>query len=386
MLPFCSTVLQNLEAGRAMGYVCIIAQFGSAPRVSGARMLVFEDGSIWGTVGGGRAEGEAIRHTVVMVRQQDGPQAKVAKYSLRNVNDMDMVCGGDLTMLMRRLAPEADQIELFRQAAEAEKKGNPFLLISTLNFSPRDLEHALFSPQDVPPSGAAPLALALLDGSRNVAEATATDFHITAAQANFPALADGELEELLSVLPKNDTPYMYKASNGTLVLLERFFRRQKLIIFGAGHVALSLAHLAVRLDFDTIVIDDRAEFANEQRFPGCQIIVPPSMNESDSGQCLNALNPREQDAIVIMTRGHACDRESLAASLPTRAGYIGMIGSRPKRAHVYGLLRKAGFAASELEKVHCPIGLDIGADTPEEIAVSIAGEIIDCLRATHRKS
>jgi len=118
------------------------------------------------------------------------------------------------------------------------------------------------------------------------------------------------------------------------------------------------------------VIDDRTEFANAKRFPlAREIRVIESFAD-----CIGDLGG--DDFLVIVTRGHLHDRDVLAQGLRTRAGYIGMIGSRRKRAAIYASLKNDGFTDADLARVHSPIGLPIAADTPEEIAVSIAAELI----------
>ena len=139
---------------------------------------------------------------------------------------------------------------------------------------------------------------------------------------------------------------------------------------GAGHVALAVAELAAFVDFEVVVMDDRREFANPERYPKArEVRVLNSF-----AACLTGLGP--DDYVVIVTRGHLHDREVLAQALSTNAGYIGMIGSRRKRAAVYESLRGEGVTDSELARCHCPIGLAIDADTPEEIALSIVAEMV----------
>ncbi|MDP3428020.1 MAG: XdhC family protein, partial [Humidesulfovibrio sp.] len=118
---------------------------------------------------------------------------------------------------------------------------------------------------------------------------------------------------------------------------------------------------------------DRAEFASAERFPQAQTRVLDSY-----GDCFAGLAAGPEAFVVIVTRGHVHDAEVLAQALRTRAGYIGMIGSRRKRDAVYALLRGQGFGEADLGRVRCPIGLEIGAETPEEIAVSIIAELIAC--------
>jgi xanthine dehydrogenase accessory factor len=130
------------------------------------------------------------------------------------------------------------------------------------------------------------------------------------------------------------------------------------------------------LGFRTVIVDDRADFATIDRFPDADSIVVPQSFE----RALEQLPIDERSYVVIMTRGHLLDRAVLAQALRTRAGYVGMIGSKKKIAQTFEALRQAGFSEEDLGRVHAPIGVAIAAETPEEIAVSIAAEIIHVRR------
>ena len=161
-------------------------------------------------------------------------------------------------------------------------------------------------------------------------------------------------------------------ADGREFLVEPSARPGTVYLFGAGHVALPTAQLAQMMGFSTIVLDDRIEFANRDRFPEADDVRVVA----DFANCFKDLAIDEDAYLVIVTRGHEHDREVLAQSLGTDAGYVGMIGSRRKKAAVYQALRNDGFTDADLERVHCPIGLSIGAQSPEEIAVSIVAELI----------
>jgi xanthine dehydrogenase accessory factor len=143
--------------------------------------------------------------------------------------------------------------------------------------------------------------------------------------------------------------------------------RDMLYIFGGGHVASAVAPIALKCGFEVTVIDDRAEFASSERFPGCQTIV---------AECFDGLPDivqGDKTYIVIMTRGHAFDEKVLAWALKKRYRYLGMMGSKSKRGALYNNLLSRGEAVqSELDTIHCPIGIAIGAQSPAEIAVSVA--------------
>lgn len=159
---------------------------------------------------------------------------------------------------------------------------------------------------------------------------------------------------------------------GTLELfIEVLHPEPRLIIAGAGSVAQSLAKLAALLDFCVVVVDDRRELADPQVFgDGVQLTF------GDIPQAISELEPDEASWIVIVTRGHHLDRDALRAALESNARYVGMIGSAGKIRNIFRDLLKEGISRERLARVHSPIGLDLGAETPDEIALSIAAEML----------
>lgn len=146
---------------------------------------------------------------------------------------------------------------------------------------------------------------------------------------------------------------------------------ERLILCGAGHISQQIARMAQYLDFELAVIDDRSEFANTERFPmPCQLLCMPFL------AALERLGSESSDYYVIVTRGHTFDQDCLEYILRGRYAYVGMIGSRGKVAATMDALKKAGFSQKELNGVHAPIGLAIGAQTPAEIAVSILAQLV----------
>ncbi len=151
--------------------------------------------------------------------------------------------------------------------------------------------------------------------------------------------------------------------------------KEEILIFGAGHIAVYVSKLAKMVGFKVTVIDDREEFANKERFPEADEIIA-----EDIKKALSHLKITPSTYIIVVTRGHLKDEEALGSVIRSNVSYIGMIGSRKKNAAVFQHLEEQGISAQELKKVHAPIGIDIGAQTPEEIAVSIIAEIIKVRR------
>jgi xanthine dehydrogenase accessory factor len=157
--------------------------------------------------------------------------------------------------------------------------------------------------------------------------------------------------------------------------LEVFFEvlrpEPRLIIAGAGYVAQALARLATALDFRIVVVDDRRDLADPLVF-GDKV----QMTFGDIPQTIRELEPDESSWIVIVTRGHHLDKDALKAAIESNAAYVGMIGSPSKVKRIFKDLLKEGVSRDRLEQVYAPIGLDLGAETPDEIALSIAAEMV----------
>ncbi|HEV2206946.1 MAG TPA: XdhC/CoxI family protein [Candidatus Acidoferrales bacterium] len=158
---------------------------------------------------------------------------------------------------------------------------------------------------------------------------------------------------------------------GTLeVFVEPILPQPTLYIFGAGHVSLAVSRIAGEAGFAVAVIDDRESFANVERFPMASEV------HTSYADSFEKIHPNSSSYLLIVTRGHKDDMRVLAWAVNTDARYIGMIGSKRKVLSVYKALEKEGYAPEKFERVHAPVGLDIGALSPEEIAVSIVAELI----------
>ena len=177
--------------------------------------------------------------------------------------------------------------------------------------------------------------------------------------------------------PKYDTGLV---CGGTLeIFVEPVLPPAPLYIFGAGHVAFNLYRVAQIAGFEVTVVDDREGYANCERFPEAKEVVA-----ADFEQAIAKLSPAESSYIVITTRGHRDDMRVLRWAVQTQARYIGMIGSKRKTIEIFRQLTEEGLSPQLFERVHAPVGLDIGAGTPEEIAVAITAELIAVRRQVER--
>jgi len=250
----------------------------------------------------------------------------------------DMICGGKLEILIDSIFPDEKNILFFSSLFQMLNQRQKGLMVTEMQES----------------------GSAVSQVNRSL---VGQDGGIT-RDADFKTRIDSIPEKLLAPLLTRfgDRRFFFEPllAGGTLYL------------FGAGHVSLQTAILAKRVGFKIVVLDDRAEFANYTRFSEAdEARVLTSFEKAFEGLEINA-----DSYLVILTHGHTHDKTVLCQALKTQAGYTGMIGSRKKRDAIYRVLEKEGFSAADFSKVHCPIGLSIGAQTPEEIAVSIVAELI----------
>jgi len=336
-------IIKEIEAENPFVLATILSHKGSTPRTSGSRMMVRSDQTIAGTIGGGLVEARVMAAGAGMM---DKVGSAVMEFTLDQElkAGLDMVCGGSLSVWLRSFVPPFSESlkAVFFSIRDFQASGKGGLVVTRISGGLPD------EPRLVDPAGPAPLLPAGL-----VADIGDGKFRGPAPVRQVYALEE----------------YM----------IEPFAVRETLFIFGAGHVGYQLGQMAPRAEFSTVVIDDRETFANPERFPQArQVLVARDFNTAFKELAMDS-----RSYIVILTRGHLHDQEVLEQALETDAAYIGMIGSRKKRDQIYGNLMAQGVSASRLEQIHSPIGTEILAETPAEIAVSILGELI-CERATLR--
>lgn len=335
MRDFLEETAARLEQGEDLVLATIAGHAGSTPRTAGSKMAVRRDGGILGTIGGGRLEAETMASAGELF---DRPGARLLVFDLtgREAADAGMICGGMVRVLLEHVPASAGNAALFRDLARAVAAGRGAVLLTEYAGPDRDM-----AVRDRRVAGAEPLPEAGVDAALREA----------GQEAREPRLLD---------------------LNGRRFLLEPLAAARTAVLFGAGHVGLATARIAALSGFRTVVLDDRPEFANPGRFP-----MADEVRVLDSfDRCLDGLDLGPASLALIFTRGHVHDRTVLAQVLRTPAGYIGMIGSRRKRDALYAQLRQEGFGEADFARVCCPVGLDIGAETPEEIAVSIAAQMI----------
>jgi xanthine dehydrogenase accessory factor len=326
-----------VQGGVSFAVATIFDKTGSAPRTAGAKMVVRPDGSIVGTIGGGRLEADAIELAREALASR-WTRIQTFDLSSKDASAMDMICGGRGEILIDfvDVADESNRA-VCRAANEALERKEKAWLITALGKGMASRQQCLVRRDGT--------LVGKLD-------------------------ADPEFLAKLTAGPAKISIHA-EALDGPRFLVEPIRRAETAYIFGAGHVSQKIAPLCESVGFRTVVLDDRPEYACRERFSH-----PTDLVVLKTFAPLPALPVDEDSYLVIVTRGHMHDKTVLEQVLPTSAGYIGMIGSRRKRDAVYKALLEQGHRKEDLARVCSPIGVDILAETPEEIAVSIVGEMI----------
>jgi xanthine dehydrogenase accessory factor len=342
MREILSETLDLVASETPFALVTIVAEHGSTPRAAGTQMLVRAGGSIVGTVGGGLLEATMIREAGEVLASG---RSRVTAIDLagRSVDDAAMLCGGSAEILIAHVpAGDARLLEVLRALAQAAEQSRAAWLYT-------------FFTSAVGGSGDADVTYAALrEGEGPVGE--------------LPCSPE-DLRKLAGELARHGVAEL---PDGRSVAVEAILPPSVAVVCGAGHVAAALAPAAAAVGFEVVVLDDRAEFATPTRFPSAARVEVID----DFARVFADVAIDERTYVVVVTRGHAHDFTVVAQALRTRARYVGLMGSRSKRAKILSALAEDGFSAAEIERLHTPIGIAIGAETPAELAVSITAELI----------
>jgi xanthine dehydrogenase accessory factor len=329
-------VLALLENGEDFALIKLIGDRGSTPRSAGAEMLVRRDGSIAGTIGGGLLELTMMREAAEVLESRTSRVVDLRLAGKDLASDEEMVCGGSAEVLVSYVpAGDARLLDVLG-AVKAAKAGRRRAWLFTL----------------LPAEEGGAVETCLLD-----------DDGVVVGEQCDPAA-------LRTAVGKIHIHGSTRLPDGRDVVVEQVEVPATAVVCGGGHVARALAPAALAAGFAVTVLDDRGEFADPARFPGAEVVLGPFDG------ALERLGVDEGSYVVIVTRGHTHDMDVLVQALRTPARYIGLMASRSKRGRMVEALREAGMGEDQLARVHSPIGLDIGAETPAELAVSIVAEMI----------
>ena len=349
-------VIELIESEEIGAYCTVVETKGSTPQKPGSKLLILPDLRNVGTLGGGCVEAEARRQAIGLMQ---GGLPRLLDFQLDSDYGWDdgLICGGNMKIFID-LPQTKEESSILTRLQELSEAKIP--LVST-TIVKSEVDHIQV--------GAKMLFAANSEKVGSLGDA---------------ALETALQDELMEILEK-DAPGVFRwkvedSRNGegaVWVFMDAVQPRPTLLIAGAGHVGQALCHLGKWLGFDVAIVDDRVDFASEERLPEADEIIIGDIAEELRNYPVDHLT-----YAVIVTRGHQHDEEALHSVIESNARYVGLIGSRRKIKLIYDDLRDMGITEETLAKVYAPIGLDINSKTVPEIAVSIAAQLIQVRNST----
>lgn len=328
------------EVGKLAALATVVRRRGSLPMSATARMLVTAGGARFGTVGGGCLEAE-ITEKAFDVMETRAPALASFTLNASMAGDYGLTCGGTADLFIEPVYGIEPLPAIYRAAAESLARGEPAVIVTALDWA------------DGPEK-------AILAGSRLLAGSARRTLRSQAARLD-PALSEAP-------------------SLGDGFVLDPVQPPPPLVVFGGGHVGAAIARTAAFAGWEVTVVDDREEFASADRH-----LLAVRTVCCDFHDVVTPLRLEPWTYAVVATRGHQHDALIVDQLARLELKYIGMLGSRRKVALTWKLLRSWGVPAESLTRIHAPVGLSIGADTPEEIAVSVVGELIAVRRGANTR-
>jgi xanthine dehydrogenase accessory factor len=344
MIEIFQEIVSMLKQGRPCVLCTVVHTKGSTPQKAGAKLLIRKDGTSLGTLGGGCVEGDMWHLATQILKEKGKPVFREYKLNEEMAARGGLVCGGTMYIFIDPIfTPEYFQAfaENIGRAMHGEKPLSAATLVKT---SKEKLS----------------LGAKLLISEDGTTEGSLGDINL-----------DGETVSIGKKLAAFGDNQFHQTSDGSHIYVEGFTTPPTLILVGGGHVNKAVSNLANTLGFRIIVVDDRSEFANKERFPEAEEVII-----ADYGVGLDKLKVNSNTYIVVATRGHKYDDIALASAIRTPARFVGLLGSKRKSILIYKNLIYNNVPLERIQEVHAPVGLNIGALTPEELAVSIMAEII----------
>ena len=341
-------VQETLEGSERATLATLVQKKGSAPMAGDAKILVKEDGSAVGTIGGGCLEASVWAEAEEVI-ETGIPKLLRFELTEKEAAESGLICGGQAVVLIEAAWPETD-LELHMALGDLRDREGRGVLCT------------LLPPEDgsVAPKGK---VLVVEEG------------RVPKVYGAMPEPERSEVAERCRDVLGDEEQSVIRLSTGRELLFEPIGPRPTIYLFGGGHVCLAAAQVASISGFRIVVVDDREQFANKDRFPMAERCVV-----GDFRDIFDQLDVDEYSYIVSSTRGHQFDEVVVEQAVKTPAAYIGMIGSKGKVAATWRNLEARGVPREKLEAVHAPIGLEIEADTPQEIGIAIVAEIVKVRR------
>ena len=349
------TIQSWLSHGKQMALATVIEVQGSSPRPQGAKMLVSSNSEMVGSVSGGCVEGNVVEEALQCLQNS---QPRLLEYGIDNSSpwSVGLACGGQIKVFIEPVFPAAlpngFNFIFFSRLIELINTGQPFLIASIID-GEKTGEKGLYSSQG---------------------------WVFGDAEEGWVNKISPHLEHLMKNETSNSELVEIDLSQAQKIFLEKVLPPARLVIVGAVHIAASLVNIARELGYQTIVIDPRSAFLTRERFPSASDLVHAWPQEA-----LEKMNLKHTDCLVSLSHDQKIDVPALSYALKSEVGYIGLLGSIKTRKERFNALREEGITNHALERIHAPVGLDIGAVNPEEIAISIMAEIIASQRKEKKK-
>ena len=335
----------RLDNGENVVVATVVRTKGSTPQKPGAKLLVRQDGSGAGTLGGGCVEGDIWFAAKQLMQAKGGAEYREYELNEELAADDGLVCGGTMFFLIDPVYGPGDYLP-YAKEIDAAYKGQGAVALATI------VKSAL--------GGGSQIGSKLF-----IREDGSTDGDLGVEAMNLDAISRAN-----QLMIHGQNEYVIDQS-GAEYFIEAYTTPPQLVICGGGHVSRAIASLAKPLEFRLFITDDREEFANSERFPEADIIIPEKPEDA-----LPKLPINKNTFIVVATRGHRYDNSALLAAARTDARYVGLMGSKRKTILIYEDLMRSELTMDRIREIRSPIGLDISARTPEEIAISIISEVL----------
>lgn len=342
--------------GKGVALALVVKTWGSSPRPVGSQLCVTADREMAGSVSGGCVEGAVVEEARDVLA---GGPARVLEYGVTDEDAwaVGLACGGSVRIHLGRLEPE--DLEALVDAVAARER---VVLATDLS----DGRRALFHETELgePPVADGPEAAgAIPDGP-------------AAASLELPLSEDPVVRHTARRAAGLDASTLATAAHdGREIFLRVYGPPHRLVVVGAVHIAQPLVRMAGEVGLDVVVVDPRRAFATEDRFPGVELV------RGWPGEALTTLGLDRRTAVVTLAHDPKVDDPALTAALASPVFYVGALGSRRTHARRLERLAEAGVSQEALERLHAPVGLDIGARTPAEIAISILAEVVAARRS-----
>ena len=323
------------EQGKEIALATVVQTWGSSPRQEGAKMAISEGGEIAGSVSGGCVE-SAVAETGLQVLKSGTPQLVHFGVADETAWSVGLACGGSLDVFVERLDPE--QFDFLRSLLIKEE---PAASVTIVSGPDANLGRKL-------------------------------TVNMSDPSARFGGLDGGSDDQTVELALEVSEPSMLDLDpEGVQAFVDLIPPPPTLVVVGGNQIAITLSRLAKTMDMRTVIVDPRRAFATAERFPEVDQLI-----QSWPGEAFETVPLTTSTAVVMLTHDPKIDEPALKLALPSPAYYVGALGSKRTQAKRRDRLKELGLAEAEIDRLHGPVGLELGADNPDEIALSIMAEIV----------